>query len=120
MMMITENDIRQMVLESVEKIKHRIMDEKYHINKAPINEAFSEKLYHFTTIKNLESILKNGVITLYKATPGESYDFKMNTAKPVKHKPGEYYVLCLHTYKQNSQCIVHRSYKRFKKTHISA
>ena len=97
MIMITENEIRQMVLESVEKIKHKIMEEKYHINKTPINEAFSEKLYHFTTIRNLESMLKNGIITLYKATPGESYDFKMNTAKPIKHKPGEYYnyYICL-------------------------
>lgn len=91
MIYITESDIKQMVLEVLSKL------DIYTDNKTVLNEGFSKKLYHFTTIANLESLLKTGKMKLYCSSSGNSYDFIMNMAKPVKGRPGEYYshYICL-------------------------
>ena len=63
MIKISENEIRQMVCEVVLQVQEEL------------NESFSSKLYHFTTIDKLSTISKTGKIY---ASIGNSIDFKIN------------------------------------------
>lgn len=91
MIYITEDELKQMVLETYEKSMQYIMEGEM------LNESFSRNLYHYTTIADLQSMLLTGKWHLKQAHTENSFDFIMNKAKPIKHRPTEFYkyYLCL-------------------------
>ena len=69
MITVTQNDIEQMVLETINCIN----------NRTNINEGFTSTVYHFTTIANLVKISKTGKIF---PDNGNRTDKKMNNDAP--------------------------------------
>ena len=69
MITVTQNDIEQMVLETINCIN----------NRTNINEGFTSTVYHFTTIANLAKISKTGKIF---PDNGNRTDKKMNNDAP--------------------------------------